>query len=150
MSISSRQSGHSWSSWYIDQTGKISGCTGTSHQRARRANTYCFIVTPVRVLYAREDARFGLYRYDTGLENGGGQRRVSVGSGGHCLSVCLTERTTRSRIENYSERRHTDGERLGRVCGNATNKLKRAPGRETQRGPVATSKVPTVRVSRTS
>ena len=96
---------------------------GTGHQRARRANTYCFIVAPVRVLYACEDARFGLYRCGTGLENGGGQGRVSIGSCGHCLSICLTERTTRSRIENYSEQRHADDERFGRVCRNATNRI---------------------------
>ena len=96
---------------------------GVGHQQARRANTYCFIVAPVRVLYAREDARFGLYRCGTGLENGGGQGRMSTGSCGHCLSICLTERTTRSRIENYSEQRHADGERFGRVCRNATNKF---------------------------
>lgn len=52
--------------------GKISGCMETGHQRARRASTYRFVVAPIRVLYACEDARFGLYRCGTGLENRGG------------------------------------------------------------------------------
>jgi hypothetical protein len=73
----------------IDQTGKISGRTWTGHQQARRPNTHRFIVAPVRVLYAREDARLGLYRCGTGLENGGGQGRMDAGSGRHWLSICL-------------------------------------------------------------
>lgn len=67
----------------IDRTGKMSRIAWTGHRRARRANTYCFIVAPVRVLYAREDARLGLYRSCTGLENGGWQGWMSTGSGGH-------------------------------------------------------------------
>jgi len=53
-----------------------------------------FVVAPIRVLYARKDAGFGLNRCGTGLENGGGQGRMSVGSGRHCL--CLAERKRRA------------------------------------------------------
>jgi hypothetical protein len=92
MSISSRQSGHSWSSWDRSNGKNQPTCVG----RVISVNTYCFIVTPVRVLYTRKDARFGLHRCDTGLESGSGQGRLGGGSGGHCLSTCWT---TRSRNE---------------------------------------------------
>ena len=67
---------------------------------------------------------------------------MSIGSGGHCLSIRLAKQTTRSRVENYSEQRCADGERSGRVCWDATTKLKRVPDQEAQRGPLAHSKFP--------
>lgn len=130
----------------IDQTGKMSGCTGTGHQGTRRGNTHRFIIAPVRVLHARKDAGFGLYRCGAGLENGGGQRRMSTGSGRHCLCICLTERTTRSRIGNYSEqRRRAIGKGVQKRDGQTREFLARRPGVDhwsTQRFPRSRSHGP--------
>lgn len=43
------------------------------------------IIAPVRILQSRKDTRLGLDRCGAGLENGGGQGWMSIGSGGHWL-----------------------------------------------------------------
>jgi len=82
------------------------------------------------------------------------EKRGRAGMGGHwiwmTLFIYLFDRTDDALSKtNLNDDTLTAGDWEG-GCGNATNKLKRAPDQETRRGPPANRKLPTVQVSRTS